>query len=291
MPKAQVGAVELCFESMGEGPTVLLIMGLGAQLVLWPDEFCQGFVDRGYRVVRFDNRDTGQSTRLDHLGVPPLRKQMLRRVLGLSVHSPYELDAMADDAVGLLDALEIDQAHVMGASMGGMISQLVALRHPKRVASLTSIMSHPGDRLSLLPRPRALRALFRRIPRDRREAQDAWVRFYRVVGSTGFDFDEESVRERAGLHFDRGPSPKGLARQMSAVMAAEDRRAALRSLKMPTLVVHGTIDPLVRPRGGEQTARAIEGAELLKIEGMGHDLPRGAWPRIFDAFERVAASG
>jgi pimeloyl-ACP methyl ester carboxylesterase len=293
MPCARVGAVELCWESIGdhEGEPLLLIMGIGAQLVHWPDGFCHTLAERGFRVIRFDNRDVGESTRLDHVGVPSLRPMMARWLLGLPVQAPYGLHDMADDAARLLDALGLGAAHVVGASMGGMIAQLLAIRHPRRVRTLTSIMSHPGDRLSALPRPRALRALMQPLPRTREQAQDAQVQFFRAVGSTGFPFDEDDTRHRAGLHFDRGQSPAGFARQMLAIMAANDRRPALRRLNVPAVVVHGTIDPLVVPRGGYETARALRNAEYLPIEGMGHDLPRGAWPRIADAIGRAAKRG
>jgi pimeloyl-ACP methyl ester carboxylesterase len=175
--------------------------------------------------------------------------------------------------------------------MGGMIAQLLAIRHPQRVASLTSIMSHPGDRWSAVGRPRALKALLRPPPRTREQAQDSSVRFFQAVGSPGFPFDESGVRERSARQFDRGLSPAGVVRQMSAILAAPDRRPALRSLRVPALVVHGTADPLVPLRGGERTAGALPGAELLRIEGMGHDLPRPAWPRMLDAIERVATTG
>lgn len=290
MPRVRVGEVELCYESMGEGTPLLLVMGIGVQLVFWPEDLCRALVERGFRVIRLDNRDVGQSSRMDHLGVPDVRRELLRWGVGLPVRAPYRLDAMADDAAGLLTELGVERAHVMGLSMGGMIAQLLAIRHPRRVASLTSIMSHPGDRWSGLPRPHALKALLRPPPRTREATQDSWVEFFRVVGSPGFPFDEAGIRERAGLHFDRGASPRGVARQFTAILAAGDRRPALRELEIPALVVHGTADPLVQLRGGERTAKALRRAELLRIPGMGHDLPRGMWPQLIEALERVTAT-
>jgi len=309
MPRARVGSVELYYEDSqpprggaaggaGQGasarptrPTLLMIMGLGAQLVLWPDALCEGLVMRGFRVIRFDNRDVGKSTRLDHLGKPDVRREMLRWGLGRSLSPPYSLEAMADDAAGLLTALGVARAHVMGASMGGMIAQLLAIRHPRRVASLTSIMSHPGDRRSGVPLPRGLRALLHPAPRTREQAQEAMVGFQRVVGSPGFPVDERSIRDRAGRAFDRGPSPAGLARQMVAVMAAGDRRPALRALSLPALVVHGVDDPLVRVVGGERTAAALRNSRLMRIPGMGHDLPQGMWPRLYAGLADVTGVG
>ncbi|MCA9705056.1 MAG: alpha/beta hydrolase [Myxococcales bacterium] len=283
MPRARVGELELCYESMGQGAPLLLVMGLGAQLVQWPDALCHQLVERGFRVIRFDNRDVGRSSRLDHLGTPRVRPLLVRWGLGRRVVAPYSLDDMADDAAGLLRALGVPRAHVLGVSMGGMIAQLLALRHPGRVASLTSVMSHPGDRRSSIPRPRALRALLQPPPRTRAAAEAMMVRFYQEVGGKGFPFDEAGIRERAGLHFDRGSSPRGVARQIAAILAAPDRRPALRSLQLPSLVIHGLDDPLVRPAGGVRTAKALPGSTLLRIPGMGHDLPRGAWPRIIEA--------
>jgi pimeloyl-ACP methyl ester carboxylesterase len=291
MPHVRIGELELCYESIGQGAPLLMIMGLGAQLVFWPPDLCNGLVERGFRVIRFDNRDAGKSTRFRHLGVPKIRQQIVRWGLGRPIDPPYGLEAMADDAAGLLDALELPRAHVMGASLGGMIAQQLAIRHPQRVASLTSIMSHPGDRWSAIPRLRALRALLRPPPRTKAQAQDSWVHFFKTVGSPGFPFDEAGVRDRAGQHFDRGMSPGGTVRQMTAILAASDRRPALRSLGMPSLVMHGTADPLIPIGGGERTAAALPGAEFLRIEGMGHDLPRGVWPRLFDALARVTGVG
>jgi pimeloyl-ACP methyl ester carboxylesterase len=289
MPRVRVGEVELCYETMGEGAPMLLVMGIGCQLVFWPEGLCRELAERGFRVIRFDNRDVGESSRLDHLGVPNVRRELVRWLLGLPVRAPYSLDAMADDAAGLLTALGVERAHVVGTSMGGMIAQLLAIRHPERVASLTSIMSHPGDRWSSLAKPRALRALLQPPPRTREEAEALWLRFFGVVGSPGFPLDEADVRARAARQFERGVGGRGVARQFTAILAGTDRRPALRRLDVPALVVHGAEDPLVPRRGGEQTARALEGAELLCIPGMGHDLPRAVWPRLLDAIERVAA--
>lgn len=288
MPRARVGTLELHYESIGDGDPIVLVMGVGAQLVHWPDAFCHALAERGFRVIRFDNRDVGESTRLDHLGVPPIRRMMVRSTIGLPVDPPYGLEDMADDVASLLDALGIPAAHVVGASMGGMIAQLVTLRHPHRVLSLTSIMSHPGDRWSRIPTVRALRALMKPAPRTRHEAERAHLEFLRVVGSRGIHRDDAAARRRAVLSFDRGLSPGGFMRHMAAILAAEDRRPHLRRVDVPALVIHGSIDPLVRPVGGIQTAAAIPGSRFLLIENMGHDLPEGAWPRIHGAIGEVA---
>jgi pimeloyl-ACP methyl ester carboxylesterase len=289
MPTANVGELQLDYDVRGQGRPLLLVTGLGAQKVLWPEGLCHMLAERGFQVARFDNRDVGKSTRLNHLGVPSLRKSMLRWATGRSVRAPYSLDALAEDAVGVLDALGWERAHVMGASMGGMIAQLVAIAHPQRVASLISVMSHPGDRLSKLPHPRALQAMLGPRPRSAEEAGQAWVKLFSEIGSQPphFAFDREAAYETGKLHFERGPSPQGYVRQMVAILASEDRRDALRRLQVPSLVVHGTADPLVRPRGGVQTAAALRDAELLSIEGMGHDLPREVWERLCEAIVHV----
>ncbi len=286
---ATVGEVELCYQVRGTGVPLLLVMGLGSQMIVWPEGFCDALVRRGFCVARFDNRDVGGSTRFRDRGVPSLRRSMLRWAAGRPVPAPYSLRDLAADALGLLDVLGWDDAHVVGASMGGMIAQRMAIDRPARVRSLTSIMSHPGDRISMLPRPRAMAALLGPAPRTAEQAGDAWVKMFRAIGGPGFTYDEAGVRALGRLHFERGPSGSGFLRQLTAILAAPDRRAALARLTMPALVVHGTADPLVRPRGGEQTAAAIPGATLLRIEGMGHDLPAGAWPRMCDAIEAVAA--
>ncbi len=291
MPTATAGTLHLNYDLRGQGTPLLLVMGLGAQKVLWPEGLCDMLAQRGFAVARFDNRDVGESSRLDHLGVPSLRTAMLRWAAGLEVRAPYQLSDLAQDAFAVMDALGWKQAHVMGASMGGMIAQRMAIRHPERVLSLTSIMSHPGDRLSKLPHPRALQAMLDPRPRTAAQAGDAWVRLFREIGSgpPHFAFEREFHDAVGRLHFERGPSPQGFVRQTLAVLASEDRRAALAKLDLPALVVHGTADRLVRYRGGLQTARALRRGELLSIEGMGHDLPRSMWPTLCDAFEHTVA--
>ncbi len=291
MPTATVGALELDYDLRGEGRPLLLITGVGAQKVLWPEGLCDLLAQAGFAVARFDNRDVGKSTRLDHLGVPSVRKSMLRWATGRAVRSPYRLEDMADDALGLMDALGWAHAHVVGASMGGMIAQLMALRAPGRVSSLTSIMSHPGDRLSKLPQPRAMQAMFGPRPRTAEEAGEAWVKLFGEIGSNAPHFapDPQARYEMGKLHFERGPSPQGFVRQMTAILASGDRRPGLRELDLPALVVHGAADPLVRPRGGVQTALSLRHGELLTIEGMGHDLPAQMWPQLRDGIARVSS--
>jgi len=293
MPTATAGALQLNYDLRGEGTPLLMVMGLGAQKVLWPDGLCDMLAQRGFAVARFDNRDVGESTRLDHLGVPSLRKAMLRWTAGLEVRAPYQLSDLADDAFAVLDALGWSQAHIMGASMGGMIAQRMAIARPQRVLSLTSIMSHPGDRLSKLPHPKALQAMLGPRPRTAEQAGESWVRLFREIGSRPphFAFDSEFHDAMGRLHFERGPSPQGFVRQTLAVLASEDRREALSRLELPSLVVHGTADRLVRYRGGLQTAKALRAGELLSIEGMGHDLPPEIWPTLCGAFEHTVGRG
>jgi pimeloyl-ACP methyl ester carboxylesterase len=277
--------ITLCYETFGDpaDPTVLLIMGLGTQMVAWHEDFCRDLASRGFHVVRFDNRDIGRSTHLDHLPVPTIG-QLLRR----SKRAGYRLDDMAQDAVGLLDHLGVREAHVVGASMGGMIAQSLAARYPDRVLSLTSIMSNTGNRWSGQPALRLYPIFLRRPGRDREAFVTHTVRLFGLIGSPGFERDEDDMREMAGTSYDRGHDPAGSARQLAAVLASGDRTPALQSINAPTLVIHGDADKLVAPSGGRANVRAIPGARLLMIEGMGHDLPRGAWPRILDAIEEHA---
>jgi pimeloyl-ACP methyl ester carboxylesterase len=278
--QAQVGELEIAYETFGEpdDTPVLLVMGLATQMVGWPDDFCRGLADRGLFVVRFDNRDIGLSTHLDDAGAPDIMT-----VLGGDHSSvPYGLADLADDTVGLLDALGLGSAHVVGASMGGMIAQLVALRHPARVRSLTSIMSTTGDPAVGAPAEAAMAVLLAPPASDREGAVQRAVDTYRVIGSPGFEFDETGLRERAGLSFDRAYDPAGVARQLAAILTTADRTPDLARITAPTLVIHGAEDALVNVSGGRATAAAIPDAELLVVDGMGHDLPREVWPELLD---------
>ena len=261
-------------------------MGLASQMLLWDDRFCEDLAARGFWVIRFDNRDVGRSTILRDARVPARWQLALRHSDGAA----YALEAMADDAAGLLDQLEIDAAHVVGASMGGMIAQLIAIRHPERVLSLVSIMSTTGKRRVGRPDPRVALRMLRPSARTREAYIEDHVQTYRLIGSHDFDFDfeEEHERERAGRLFGRGIHPAGSARQMAAVVTAEDRTELLRQIRVPTAVIHGEQDPLVNVSGGRATAAAIADAELVIIPGMGHDLPRELWPQIIDTIARTA---
>ena len=293
MPRVHSNGIELEYDTFGtpDRPPVLLVMGLGAQMIFWDEEFCEGLADRGRFVVRFDNRDVGLSTKLDHLGLPDLASLLPALLGGKPVLAPYLLSDMADDAAGLLDALDLEAAHVVGASMGGMIAQTLALRHPDRVETLTSIMSTTGKPGLPGPTPEAQRVLLTPPPADRDGVIARGLDTWRVIGSPGFPLDEERVRARAGQAFDRCFAPQGVARQLAAILASGSRHEALGALRTPTLVVHGDADPLVPLACGEATAEAVPGAELLVIEGMGHDMPSGAWPRLLDALERHTARG
>jgi pimeloyl-ACP methyl ester carboxylesterase len=286
MPIAPSNGIELCYETFGDPdhPTILLVMGLGSQMISWPDDFCAALAERGYQVVRFDNRDTGESTRFGGGDTPSVRAA----IGGGGVTVPYLLADMADDAVGLLDHLGVDRAHVFGVSMGGMIAQTIAIRHPARVMSLTSVMSTTGDLDVGAPTSAAMSALMAPPATTREDYQDAVVKYSHVWGSPGL-FDEELLRETAGRAWDRGYNPAGTARQMLAIVSSGSRSADLARLSVPTLVIHGTADTLVQPSGGERTAEVIPDAKLLVVEGMGHDLAPPLWPLIIDAVTTHAA--
>jgi pimeloyl-ACP methyl ester carboxylesterase len=286
---ARVGALDLAYETFGDpgDPPVLLVMGLATQMIGWPDEFCRDLADRGLYVIRFDNRDIGLSTHLADAGAPDI----LALMGGAAADVPYELADLADDTAGLLDHLDLDSVHVVGASMGGMVAQLVAIRHPERVRSLTSIMSNTGAPGVGVPSEVAAGVLLAPPARDRETAVERAVDTYRVIGSPGFEFDEAALRERAGLSFDRAYDPAGVARQLAAILTTPDRTPDLGKLDLPALVVHGSHDQLVDVSGGRATAEAIPGAELMVVDGMGHDLPRDVWPRLVDAIAGLVERG
>ncbi|HWX52522.1 MAG TPA: alpha/beta hydrolase, partial [Solirubrobacteraceae bacterium] len=262
--------ITLCYETFGDpsDPTTLLIMGLGTQMVAWQGDFCAQLAERGLHVVRFDNRDAGRST---HVSAPaPTVAQLLRRS---RTAASYTLADMAQDAAGLLEPLGLSPAHVIGASMGGMIAQTLAARHPEHVRSLVSIMSSTGSRLTGQPSLRTYTVLLRRAPSGR----DAYIahleRAFAVIGSRGLPRSLEDIREIAACSYDRDHDPDGPPRQLAAILASGNRSAELRGITAPTLVVHGRADPLVAYSGGRATARLIPGAKLMGIDGMGHDLP------------------
>jgi pimeloyl-ACP methyl ester carboxylesterase len=273
---APVNGVEIAYQEVGDpdGEPLLLVMGLGTQMLAWDEELCEQLAERGFRVVRFDNRDIGHSTMLDGAGMP----SRVDLFLGRRESAAYLLSDMAADTVGLMDHLEISSAHVVGASMGGMIGQTLAIEHADRVRSLVSIMSTTGSRRVGTPTLKAFGVMLAKAPRDRDGFVERVLNTVRVVGSPAYPTDEARIREMAGAMYDRSHNPRGILRQMHAISASGNRTAALRKVSLPATVIHGTSDPLVRPSGGRATARAIPGARLHLIEGMGHDLPRKLWP-------------
>ena len=281
MARAQANGIELEYETFGDSadPAILLVMGLGVQLLGWDEAFCKMLVERGFFVIRFDNRDIGLSEKIEDAPVPDL----MALLAGDYSSAGYTVETMADDAAGLLDALDIDAAHVVGVSMGGMIAQALAIHHPDRVLSITSWMSTTGDRTVGQPKPEALPALISPQP----EGRDAYIEYalglLKLIGSPGYPPDEDRMRELVGALYDRSYYPMGFLRQLTAVTASPDRTPALASVRAPTLVIHGEDDPLITVSGGEATAKAIPGAKLVRIPGMGHDLPPELWPQFVDA--------
>lgn len=285
--KTKANGLDIEVEDTGVGtdeqqrPAVMLVMGLGMQLTAWPAQLVQALVGAGYRVIRHDNRDVGLSQRLEGLGKPNMILAGLKYKLGIPLRAPYSVSDMAADALGVLDALGVSSAHVVGASMGGMIAQRMALAAPQRVLSLTSIMSTSGARGLPQARPEVVRVLLSRPAGNSRQAVLAhYVRLFKVIGSPGFPLPETELREHILLGIERGYYPVGTLRQMLAVMADGSRAAQLSRIKSPTLVVHGKADPLVPYACGEDTARRIAGAALVGLEGMGHDLPPGVVERL-----------
>ena len=289
---AHSNGVDLAYDSFGDkaAPPLLLIMGLGAQMIAWDAAFCEQLAARGHYVVRFDNRDIGQSSRLSAAGVPDIKALMFAAMQRKRVSVPYLLRDMADDSVGLLDALGIERAHVVGASMGGAIAQELAIHHAPRLRTLTSIMATTGAPNLPPPTPEALALLLTRAPSEIEPYLAHYAKLWSVLRGPGFEEDAARDAERGRLAHSRGLSPDGVARQLAAIIASGDRTAGLRSVRVPTLVIHGDADPLVRVEGGVATAAAVPEAQLLRIPGMGHALTLKHWPQIIDAIASHAAA-
>ncbi len=282
---ARANGVELAYQEVGDpdAEPLVLVMGLAAQMLGWDEDFCALLAERGFRVVRFDNRDIGHSTLLKEAGMPS-RYDMFS---GRRSTAAYTLEDMADDTFGLMDALEMGSAHVVGASMGGMIGQTMAIRNPERVRSLVSMMSTTGNRRIGQPSVKAWGVLLGKYPKSRDEYLARVRRTLKVLGSPAYPMDAERVTKLAGEMYDRGHNTAGIVRQVHAIAASGDRTAQLRKLTVPTTVLHGAADPLARPVAGRATAAAIPGARLRIFEGMGHDLPEELWP---DFVEEIAAN-
>lgn len=279
--------IDLCYQTFGDpsGDPLLLVMGLGGPMTWWNPDFCRELAERGFFVIRFDNRDTGRSTKV---GGRVRRGSLVRSFGGRGAPPPYTLDAMADDAFGLLDALGIASAHIAGVSMGGMIVQTMAVQHPERVRSLTSIMSTVGKRTVGWQHPKLLPLLIAPRGPGRAAYAETSARLWKLIGSPGYPEPHDAVLARAEETWDRGFSANGVMRQMLAILAQPDRTPRLRTLTMPTLVIHGLADKMVHVSGGRATANAVPGAELLLVDGMGHDLPRALYPSFADAIRRTA---
>jgi pimeloyl-ACP methyl ester carboxylesterase len=284
---APSNGIEIAYQEVGDpdGEPLILVMGLATQMIAWDDELCEMLAERGFRVVRFDNRDIGRSTKLDGAHVPSRTDLLLRR----RETAAYLLSDMAADTVGLMDHLGMESAHVAGISMGGMIGQTIAIEHPDRIRSLVSMCSTTGSRWVGQPTFKVFAHMLSDAPRDR----DAFIRriqrTYELISSPAYPTDQERLLKVAEGSWDRGHNPRGVLRQLHAIVASGDRTAALRKLDLPVTVIHGTRDTLIRPSGGRATARTIPGARMHLIEGMGHDLPRKLWPLFADEFAGTAA--
>jgi pimeloyl-ACP methyl ester carboxylesterase len=287
---ARANGIDICYEIFGDAKAepMLLIMGLGAQMIHWDDEFCRQLAARGFRVIRFDNRDIGKSSKLSG-GKRLTAVELLKlRFLKIPVAAPYTLLDMAKDAIGLMDVLGIQSAHLVGASMGGMIAQEIAISFPQRVRSLTSIMSTTGNPKVPPPTREASAILMAPPVTTHDEYIVRYAQTWKILRGGSFPQDEALDRSRAERTFERGLNPAGVGRQLRAILASGSRKERLRAVKAPTLVIHGTVDPLVRPEGGKDTAASIPGAKLLMVKGMGHALPIPMWPQIIDAIDKHA---
>jgi pimeloyl-ACP methyl ester carboxylesterase len=283
MSKVRANSIQIEYETFGNpsSPPLLLIIGLGGQVIYWAESFCRQLAEAGLYVIRFDNRDAGLSTKMDRMGEPDVMDVIGKLMSGQKVTPPYTIEDMAADAIGLLDALGIEKAHICGMSMGGMIAQALAIGYPQRVLSLTSIYSTTGNPALPRPKPEVIGLLLTPPPRDREPFIEFNLKIFRAITGPRFGLDEKWVRKVIGLAYDRSFCPQGDARQFIAILTQGNRKAGLEGLKVPTLVIHGDADPLVPVEAGKDTAEAVPGAKLKIIEGMGHDLPHGElWTQI-----------
>lgn len=286
----EANGITICYETFGDAsnPPLLLVSGLGVQMIGWADGLCERFVERGFFVIRYDNRDVGRSTRFEGLPVPKPRQILLRTVFGRKFPTPYTLSDMARDGMALLDTLNIRAAHLFGVSMGGMIVQTMAIEHPHRVLSLTSMMSTTGERSVPRPTNQAMRVLLKAPPSD----LDGYIAHsfdnYAVLSGSQYPLEEQRMKDYFRDAFTRGRYPAGVGRQLGAIANADGRRSALQHVQVPTLIIHGDEDPLVRYEGGQDTAAAIPNAKLWTINGLGHTLPMALWDEIVDAIVGVA---
>jgi len=284
--KVDANGIQIEYETFGEpdSPALLLIIGLSLQLIDWDEKLCHQLAQQGHYVIRFDNRDTGLSSKIEEAGVPDVMKTIEAMMKGETINPPYTIEDMAADSVGLLDALGIEKAHICGMSMGGMIAQTIALNYPKRALSLTSIFSDTGDPEDPKPKPEVMGFFLTPPPEEREAYIEFAIKLSNTLSGPGFTYDPEWLRKHMGRAYDRSFYPQGVPRQLVAILTQKNRKPALGSLPIPTLVIHGSDDPLVSVECGKNTAAAIPGAKLMIIEGMGHELPDGgAWPQIIDA--------
>lgn len=283
--KVKVNSIEINYDTFGkkEDPAIILIQGIGTQMIVWPEEFCKAFASQGYFVVRFDNRDVGLSSKLDSAPVPNALEVLGSLQQGKPLTVPYKLSDMAKDTIGLMDALEITSAHIVGVSMGGMIAQTIAIEYPQRVKTLTSLSSTTGNPKLPMAKAEVMAILTTPPPVDLENNVQSSVKAWRVLHGSKYKFDEEFIRKRSELVFKRNFYPKGTARQFAAIFASGSRNNSLKNLKIPTLVIHGDADPLIPVEAGKDTAQSIPGSELLIIEGMGHTIPNEVGPQIIQA--------